>query len=204
MVGQLTKGDGSTPLSRTDGSMVCITTARSGLIVLKDPTDESKRVLAHVKSNLSAQVASLSFSIVSDEDSADTCPSIHWQGECTQTLQELLNTPVFIQPLGTARQEILGVLEEYYPEALSVKALAEELPEIGNANLRKTLKRMAEDGQIKKSARGEYCAFSAPSPSPQQEGLSQEEHWSQVPQQSQLIRAEEDLSQEEHWSQVSH
>ena len=113
---------------------------------------------------------------------------------------------MFIQPLGTARQEILGVLEEYYPEALSVKALAEELPEIGNANLRKTLKRMAEDGQIKKSARGEYCAFSAPSPSPQQEGLSQEEHWSQASQASQAsqrIRAEEGLPQEEHWSQAS-
>jgi hypothetical protein len=68
------------------------------------------------------------------------------------------------------------VLEEYYPEALSVKTLAEELPEIGNVNLRKTLKRMAADGQIKKSARGEYCAFSASSPSPEQEGLSQVSH----------------------------
>jgi predicted transcriptional regulator of viral defense system len=74
------------------------------------------------------------------------------------------------------------VLQEYYPEALSVKALAEELPEIGNVNLRKTLKRMAENGQIKKSARGEYCAFSASSPSPEQEGLSHQEHWSQMSQ----------------------
>jgi hypothetical protein len=48
------------------------------------------------------------------------------------------------------------------------KALAEELPEIVNVNLRKTLKHMAEDGQIKKFARGEYCAFSASSPSPEQ------------------------------------
>jgi len=30
--------------------------------------------------------------------------------------------------------------------------LVEVLPEIGNVNLRKTLKRMAADGQIKKSA----------------------------------------------------
>ncbi len=50
--------------------------------------------------------------------------------------------------------------------------LVEVLPEIGNVNLRKTLKRMAADGQIKKSAREEYCAFSASSPSPEQEGLS--------------------------------
>jgi hypothetical protein len=141
MVRHLTKGGGSNALYRAGGSMAFIATARSGLMVLKDPTDESKRVLAHIKSNLSAQAASLSFSIVSDEDSGDTQPSIRWQGECTQTLQQLLNppVPVVIQPLGTARQEILGVLQEYYPEALSVKALAEELPEIGNVNLRKTL-----------------------------------------------------------------
>ncbi len=178
MVGHLTKGGGSSPLSRAGGSIAFTSATRSGLMVLKDPTDESKRVLAHVKSKLSAQAASLSFSIVSDEDSGDNRPSIRWLGECPQTLQELLNppVPVVIQPLGTARQEILSVLEEYYPEALSVKALAEDLPEIGNVNLRKTLKRMAADGQIKKSARGEYCAFSASSPSPEQEGLSQESH----------------------------
>jgi hypothetical protein len=48
------------------------------------------------------------------------------------------------------------------------KALAEELPEIGNVNFCKTLKHMAENGQIKKFARREYCAFSASSPSPEQ------------------------------------
>jgi predicted transcriptional regulator of viral defense system len=54
--------------------------------------------------------------------------------------------------------------------------LAKELPHIDNVNLRKTLKRMAEDGQIQKFARGEYCAFSAPSPAPEQEGLSHQAH----------------------------
>ena len=128
-----TKGGGSHSLSRAGGSIAFIEAARSGLIVLKDPTDERKRVLAHIKSNLSAQAASLSFSIVSDEHSGDDRSSLHWQGECRQTLQELLHppVPVVIQPLGTVRQEILDVLEEYSPEALSVKALAEELPEIG-------------------------------------------------------------------------
>ncbi len=79
-----------------------------------------------------------------------------------------------------------------------MKALAEELPEIGNANLRKTLKRMAADGQIKKSARGEYGAFSASSSSPEQENLSHELHWSQESQQSQSIRSAQDLSHEPH------
>jgi hypothetical protein len=55
--------------------------------VLKDPTDESKRALVHVKSNLSAQAAGLSFSIVSNKDTGDDRPSIRWQGECLQTLK---------------------------------------------------------------------------------------------------------------------
>jgi hypothetical protein len=103
MVRHLTKGGGSSPLYRAGGSIAFIAIARSGLMVLKDPTDESKRVLVHVKSNLSAEAASLSFSIVSDEDSGDDRPHIRWQGECTQTLQQLLNPPVAIQPLGTGR-----------------------------------------------------------------------------------------------------
>jgi hypothetical protein len=181
MIGYPTKGSGKNPLSRPGGWLPFLPIASSGLMVLRDPTDESKRVLSHVKSTLSAQATNLSFSIVSEENSGDDRPSIRWHGLCLQTLQELLNppVPVVIQSLGTARQEILSVLEEYYPDSLSVKTLAEELPHIGNANLRKTLKRMAEDGQIKKSARGEYCAFSAPSPSPEQEGQSHPEQQSQ-------------------------
>ena len=178
IIGHPTKGSGKNPLSRPDGWLPFLPIASSGLMVLRDPTDESKRVLAHVKSSLSAQAASLSFSIVSNENSGDDQPSTRWHGACLQTLQELLNppVPVAIQSLGVARQEILSVLEEYYPDSLSVKALAEELPHIGNINLRKTLKRMAEDGQIQKSARGEYCAFSAPSPASEQEDLSHQSH----------------------------
>jgi hypothetical protein len=178
MIGHPTKGSGKNPLSRPDGWLPFLPIASSGLMVLKDPTDESKRVLAHVKSSLSAQAASLSFSIASEENSGDDRPSICWHGACPQTLQELLNppVPVTIQSLGIARQEILSVLEEYHPDSLPVKALAEELPHIGNINLRKTLKRMVEDGQIQKSARGEYCALSAPSPASEQEDLSHQSH----------------------------
>jgi hypothetical protein len=109
-----TKGSSYNPLSRPSGLLPFLPIAPSGLMVLRDPTDESKRVLVHVKSNLSAQAPNLSFSIVSDENSGDDRPSIRWHGACLQTLQELLNPPVVIQSLGTARQEILSVLEEYY------------------------------------------------------------------------------------------
>lgn len=165
MVRHLTKAGGTNALYRAGGSIAFIATARSGLMVLKDPTDENRRVLAHVKSNLSVQAANLSFSVISDEAYGDDRPYICWLGQSNQTLQELLNPPVPTanQSLGTGRQEILRVLEEHYPEALSIKALVEELPEISSANLRMTLKRMVENGQIEKSGRGEYCAFSASS-----------------------------------------
>jgi hypothetical protein len=181
MLRRPTKVSSYNPLSRPSGLLPFIPIVPSGLMVLRDPTDESKRVLVHIKSNLSAQASNLSFSIASDENSGDDLPTIRWHGACLQTLQELLNppVPVVIQSLGTARQEILSVLEEYYPNPLSIKALAEELPHISNANLRNTLKRMAENGQIKKSARGEYSAFSASSPSPEQESQPYQEQQSQ-------------------------
>jgi hypothetical protein len=43
MVCHLTKGGGSSPLYRAGGSIAFIAIACSGLMVLKDPTDESKR-----------------------------------------------------------------------------------------------------------------------------------------------------------------
>lgn len=163
MIRHLTKGGGSNALYRAGGSIAFIATARSSLMVLKDPADETKRVLAHVKSNLSIESESVMFSIESDEEYGDDSPYILWRGKSSHKLHDLLNppAPTAIQSLGTARQDILSVLQEYYPEALSVKNLAEALPEISGSNLRMTLKRMAEDGQIEKSSRGEYRAFSA-------------------------------------------
>jgi DNA-binding transcriptional ArsR family regulator len=165
VIRHLTKGGGSNALYRAGGSIAFIATARSSLMVLKDPVDETKRVLAHVKSNLSIQAANLSFSIASDEAYGDDRPYICWLGQSSQTLQELLNpsAPTAIQSLGAARQEILSVLQEHYPKAVSAKDLAEALPEINSPTLRMTLKRMAEDGQIEKTGRGEYRAFSASS-----------------------------------------
>ena len=109
------------------------------------------------------------------------------------------SAPVVMQPLGTARQEILDVLEKSHPKALSVKTLAEEMPEIGNVKLRKTVKRMAADGQIQQSARGEYCAFSASPPSLEHQELSHLEHSSQVSQQSQCIRDEKARNMKSLW-----
>jgi hypothetical protein len=144
-----------------------LSAAASGLLVLQDPTDERKRVLAHITSKLSTKAASLSFHIDCNEDAGERQPSIRWLGACSQTLQDLLNPPASeaALPLGGARQQILKVLEQSHPQALSVKALAEALPEVSYANLRWTLLRMASDEQIQQPARGTYCAFPPSLPS---------------------------------------
>ena len=75
------------------------------------------------------------------------------------SVRELL-APASTDKPGTTRQEILRVLNEHVPEALSVQALAEELPELGYNNIQKTLQRLVEERQIEKSARGQYIALS--------------------------------------------
>jgi hypothetical protein len=219
IVGHQPKAGRSRP--RTGEARASLSAADSGLIILKDPDDESKRVLAHIKSKLSAQAAHLSFSIASDEDAGDEQPSIRWLGTCSHTLQELLNPPASgaMQSLGIVRQEILEVLELSHPTALSVKALAEALPEISNSNLRRTLKRMTADRQIQQSARGTYGAFPPSPPSseqpeqPQQEqsshmsqSIKDEEEHPQLEQSSHMlqpIRTDKELSQMEQSSHMS-
>lgn len=71
--------------------------------------------------------------------------------------------PVAIRPdaladsgLGPGRQEILRVLRTFPGYALSLKEIQEQLPHMKYSNLRLTIKRMCEDGQIAKYARGAY------------------------------------------------
>ena len=82
-----TKGSSYNPLSRPSRLLPFIPIVPSGLMVFRDPTDESKRVLVHIKANLSAQAPNLSFSIASDENSGDDLPFIRWHGASLQTLQ---------------------------------------------------------------------------------------------------------------------
>lgn len=105
-----------------------------------------------------------------------------------------------------ALRDVLGVLEESYPKALSVKALVLRLPHIGYVNLRQTLKHMAEDGQIKKSAKGEYSVSFASLLLPHPEVLSHQEHSPQPSQVSQSpidAGSNPDPSHQEHLSQAS-
>lgn len=58
--------------------------------------------------------------------------------------------------LGPGRQEILRVLRAYPGYALTLKEIQEKLPAMKYNNLRLTIRRMLEDGQVAKYARGAY------------------------------------------------
>lgn len=57
---------------------------------------------------------------------------------------------------GTGRHEILRILRSYPGMALSPKEIHAHLPHMTSHNLKITIRRMHEDGQIAKMTRGAY------------------------------------------------
>lgn len=58
--------------------------------------------------------------------------------------------------MGFGRQEILRVLRAYPGQALSPREIQDQLPHMSAGNLKMTIRRMYESGQIAKMARGAY------------------------------------------------
>ncbi len=85
-VRHLRKGGAGNAISAGGGSIGIAGAARSVLLIDRDPEDHDRRVLAVVKSNLSAPVPSLSFSIGTSDSSASR---IEWLGKSTQTADSL-------------------------------------------------------------------------------------------------------------------
>lgn len=153
----LTKNGGENALYRGGGSIAFIGLARLGLMVAKDPSDEEKCVLAPIKSNIGKIAAHLTYSVVSDEDQGDDRPYIKWEGVNSCSVKELM-TPQ--QKPGANRQEILRLLREKAPKAMSPheiwQTLAEDNSELELNNVRTTLKRMRDAGQVGSLAYGLY------------------------------------------------
>ena len=158
IVRHLTKSGGDNALYRGGGSIAFIGLARTGLAAVRDPYDNTRCVLAHIKSNIGRQAPALTYRIVSDEEEGDERPYIQWGEASHLSTSELFSTATAgpAKPMGP-RQDILEVLQEHYPETVTFSALATEL-EINEANLGMTLARMVKDGQIQKTARGLYSA----------------------------------------------
>lgn len=85
------KGSSSNALMRGGGSMAFIGAARVGLVIGKDPSDESRRILAVAKSNLAAMADSLQFKLVSDEQFE--CARIEWLGKSMVSADILYSEP---------------------------------------------------------------------------------------------------------------
>jgi hypothetical protein len=83
-------GNGSSALYRGGGSIGIVGAARSGLLVAKDPSDPSARVLAVVKSNLAQSPQALRFRIGADEGGA---PHVEWIGPCDSQADDLVRPP---------------------------------------------------------------------------------------------------------------
>jgi hypothetical protein len=90
VIRHLNKGGSSNPVYRGGGSIGIIGAARSGLLLARDPDDESKRVLACTKCNLARMPPSLSFSI---EQAANGAIRIGWAGTSPHTAETLLAAP---------------------------------------------------------------------------------------------------------------
>lgn len=85
-VRHLNKQMGGPAKYRGGGSIAYTGLARSVLMVGVDPEDESARILAVSKGNLSQRPPSLRFAIV---ETADKQPRIDWRGPCAITADEL-------------------------------------------------------------------------------------------------------------------
>jgi RecA-family ATPase len=86
----LNKSNGTKAIYRGGGSIAIIGAARSGMLVARDPDDETGKlkVLAHTKHNLSAEQPSLTYQLEYVE-ALGVC-RLQWQGESAKKADDLL------------------------------------------------------------------------------------------------------------------
>ncbi len=89
LVRHLNKASGSSALYRGGGSIGIIGAARAGLLLARDPEDDTRRVLAVTKMNLAPEPPSLGFTI----DGTAGVPRIQWLGQTTHRANDLVTVP---------------------------------------------------------------------------------------------------------------
>jgi AAA domain len=119
------KGSGTEPLMRISGSIGFTGAARSVLLAADDPQDETRRILAVIKSNLAQHPPPLAYRLVGVElDEGITTSRVDWLGEAPEVdVRELL---VGRDPEERSdREEAIEFLRE--AGVLTVAQLAREL-----------------------------------------------------------------------------
>jgi hypothetical protein len=121
VVRHLNKATGGNALYRGGGSIGIVGAARSGLLIAKHPEDDSRRVLASIKSNLAAPAPSLVFGLSSTEEGA---VRVDWKGESILDAAALLSAPTDPEErsvLQDAKDLLREVLEDGPVPASEVK-----------------------------------------------------------------------------------
>lgn len=87
MVRHLNKGTSTNAVHRGGGSIGIIGAARAGLMAVKHPEDETKRILSVAKMNVGREAPSLIYRI---EEGPSGHPHVVWEGETSLTANEAL------------------------------------------------------------------------------------------------------------------
>jgi RecA-family ATPase len=110
VIRHLNKTSNNNPIYRGGGSIGIIGAARSGLMVAKDPDDDSRCILSVAKSNLAKLPASLAYEIRSN---AVEVPYINWLGSTQHTAVSLLANQADTTEDRSAVREAEDFLQEF-------------------------------------------------------------------------------------------
>jgi RecA-family ATPase len=110
VIRHLNKTSNSNPIYRGGGSIGIIGAARSGLMVAKDPDDDSRCILSVAKSNLAKLPASLAYRIMSNQAEI---PFIDWLGTTQHTAASLLHDQADSEEDRSAVKDAEDFLMEY-------------------------------------------------------------------------------------------
>ena len=105
VVRHLNKMSGGKALYRGGGSIGIAGAARAVHLVAPDPDDDTRRLLAVVKSNLATKAPTLAYRLVSDD--LHGCAAIRWEGATAHTAEDLVRTDEEAAP----RREAIAFLE---------------------------------------------------------------------------------------------
>ena len=141
---------GKTIMSKGAGSTAIAAVSRSGLFVVKDPDDDSRRILACYKHNASpTEPAALAFRFVSENGAG----KVSWEGSADWTAEALFAASMEGEKSRTARKEA----REFLQKALDLGPLpTSDVIDAGKAHgiAPRTLERARRDLGVRSERRG--------------------------------------------------
>jgi AAA domain len=127
VIRHLNKSSGGPAIYRGGGSIGLAGAARIVLAVGSDPEDESRRILASVKSNLSAPPPSLAYQLVEERGTV----RIEWLGTSTLTAGQLLAAPVDDDERSALDDAVTFLADQLSSGSVAVKDVKSEAQKAG-------------------------------------------------------------------------